>query len=390
MNGDPTSHIYIHIINVPSFEIEIGEIDVIRLDYNSTISTTLQILVEDRTGDTMRPTYLLTLLSVLSSFIGVEAIPTRDNQLVLAEEETPRPLVIWHGLGDTALSSGISSFIEDIKSIHPGIFVHSIQIPLDGSLDDERRAGFWGNAEEQGWAGCEQIETIPELKGGFDGMGFSQGGLFMRFYAQYCNNPPLKNLITFGTPHFGISALIPCPTPPTLSCILAARAARSGIYTSYAQSHIVQAAYFRDTERLDEFWKINKFIRDLNGEKGLGEDQDHDDDDDDDDDDTKQKGRNGSGNGVDKLDNFIAVMFDQDRTVSPAQSSHFSTYSPSNKSEIIPMNEQPMYLGDWIGLRSLDEKRGLVLEHCQGEHMDLGGKGGCGEKMVKDWVGWRG
>nr|XP_019045996.1 palmitoyl-protein thioesterase [Kwoniella bestiolae CBS 10118]OCF24926.1 palmitoyl-protein thioesterase [Kwoniella bestiolae CBS 10118] len=315
----------------------------------------------------MVPIKLFSLAAAILSIAAVLAAPTSNDQLVL-ESKKPRPLVIWHGLGDTALSSGISSFIEDIKSIHPGIFVHSVQIPEGGSLDDERRAGFWGNAEDQGWEGCEQIASIPELEGGFDGMGFSQGGLFLRFYAQYCDGPPMNNLITFGTPHFGISALIPCPTPPTLSCLLAARAARAGIYTPYAQTHIVQAAYFRDTERLDEFWEVNSFIRDLNGEK--------------------EKGKNGSGKGVYGLENFVAVMFDQDRTVSPAQSAHFATYSPSNKTLIIPMDEQPMYTGDWIGLRSLDSKGGLKLEHCPGEHMNLGGEGGCGERMVRDWVGW--
>jgi triacylglycerol esterase/lipase EstA (alpha/beta hydrolase family) len=30
----------------------------------------------------------------------------------------------------------------------------------------------------------------------FDAIGFSQGGLFLRYYAQYCNSPPVKNLIT--------------------------------------------------------------------------------------------------------------------------------------------------------------------------------------------------
>lgn len=29
-----------------------------------------------------------------------------------------------------------------VQTIHPGIFVHSVQIPEDGSPDDERKAGF--------------------------------------------------------------------------------------------------------------------------------------------------------------------------------------------------------------------------------------------------------
>lgn len=129
-------------------------------------------------------------------------------------------------------------------------------------------------------------------------MGFSQGGLFLRYYAQYCNSPPIKNLITFGTPHYGIAALIPCPTPPTLSCLLAARAARSGIYSTWAQTHLVQAAYYRDPARMDEFVETNTFIRDLNGEgRWLA----------------GEKGEKvAGGKGLGGLDNLVAVMFDAD------------------------------------------------------------------------------
>jgi len=73
--------------------------------------------------------------------------------------------------------------------------------------------------------------------------------------------------------------------------------------------------------------------------------------------------------------------------VSPAQSAHFATYTPGNKTQIIPIHDQPLYVDDWIGVRELDEKGGLKLEHCPGEHMDLDG-GDCGMNMVRDWVGW--
>ena len=246
----------------------------------------------------------------------------------------------------------------------------------------------------------------------FDAMGFSQGGLFLRYYAQYCNAPPIRTLITFGTPHYGISALIPCPTPPTVSCLLAARAARSGIYSSWAQTHLVQAAYFRDPARLDEFAEINSFVRDLNAEgKYLA---------------GGRTEREEGGMGLRGLERFIAVMFDADRecilnfgcpgpplsaqppngvlpssptrwrqsrkrpltsgTVSPAQSAHFWTYSPENKTELIPLSEQRLYTEDWIGLRHLHETGALVLDHCPGEHMDLG-TGDCAKRIVEKWVG---
>jgi palmitoyl-protein thioesterase len=192
----------------------------------------------------------------------------------------------------------------------------------------------------------------------------------------------------FGTPHFGISSLIPCPTPPTLTCLVAARAARSGIYTNWSQAHLIQAQYYRDPARIDEFLQVNTFLRDLNGEVPDGD---------------SETSRHLERKSLDGLDNLVAVFFEADRgwnlshrviakawrlgTVSPAQSAHFATYSPDNKTAIIPMHDQPMYKNDWIGLRSLDEKNGLQLESCPGEHMDLD-SGDCGMRMVRDWVGW--
>jgi palmitoyl-protein thioesterase len=33
-------------------------------------------------------------------------------------------------------------FIKDVKHKFPGIYVHSVKIPKDGTFEDERRAGF--------------------------------------------------------------------------------------------------------------------------------------------------------------------------------------------------------------------------------------------------------
>jgi hypothetical protein len=51
-----------------------------------------------------------------------------------------RPLVIWHGLGDTYASSGMDRFQSEVKEMHPGIFIHSIFIDEDPNAD--QRASF--------------------------------------------------------------------------------------------------------------------------------------------------------------------------------------------------------------------------------------------------------
>lgn len=52
---------------------------------------------------------------------------------------------------------------------------------------------------------AEQIANITELKDGFDAIGFSQAGQFLRAYVERHSNPPVHNLITFGAQHMGSS-----------------------------------------------------------------------------------------------------------------------------------------------------------------------------------------
>jgi hypothetical protein len=44
---------------------------------------------------------------------------------------------------------------------------------------------------------CNKLAADPNLKGGFNAIGFSQGGQFLRAYTQRCNNPPVHNILFF-------------------------------------------------------------------------------------------------------------------------------------------------------------------------------------------------
>lgn len=61
----------------------------------------------------------------------------------------------------------------------------------------------YGNVNEQVDFVAEQIANITELKHGFDAIGFSQAGQFLRAYVERYNTPPVHNLITFGAQHMG-------------------------------------------------------------------------------------------------------------------------------------------------------------------------------------------
>ena len=48
---------------------------------------------------------------------------------------SPRPLVVWHGMGDSYASPGMVEFQETVERLHPGIFVHRIFLNEDAEED---------------------------------------------------------------------------------------------------------------------------------------------------------------------------------------------------------------------------------------------------------------
>lgn len=284
-----------------------------------------------------------------------------------------RPLVLWHGLGDSHSSPGMLEFMKLIGEVHPGIFIHSIYIYEDQGED--RKAGFYGNINEQLEIVTQQLVSIPELQRGFDAVGFSQGGQFLRAYVERYNNPAVHNLITFGSQHMGISDLPLCG-PYDLLCQMARVAVRKGVYTAWVQNNLIQAQYYRDPHNYESYLRANHFLPWINNEVEDGR--------------NKTYARN-----LASLDNLVLVMFTEDKMVVPKESAWFGSEAIEDESRlypwqhrfaktIVPMWEQRLYIEDWIGLRELDEQGKIVLTLCNGEHMQIGG---CWRDLIVEYTG---
>jgi len=148
-----------------------------------------------------------------------------------------------------------------------------------------------------------------------------------------------------------------------------------GVYTDYAQENLIQAQYFRDQNNLPKYFEHNRFLTRLNNEVDPSAWN------------TTYKAQFTS------LSNLVLLMFMQDKTVVPKESSWFGSYAAPEESnskardllEIIPMRMQPLYLHDTIGLRTLDESGRVHLESCDAEHMHLPKE--CWEPIVKKYIG---
>ncbi|KAI5123852.1 hypothetical protein M0805_005670 [Coniferiporia weirii] len=303
---------------------------------------------------------------------GAQQIPLSNTALPLGyASDDVRPLVLWHGLGDSYASAGMLEFANLIKGVHPGIFVHSIYI--EENLEADQRAGFYGNVEEQLLDVAAQLAGVPELSRGFDAIGFSQGGQFLRAYVEKFNDPPINNLLTFGSQHMGVADLPLC-RPTDFMCQVARKAARSGVYSPWAQKNLIQAQYYRDPEQLPAYYTANKFLTSINNEIPESVNETY--------------ARN-----LATLSNLVLILFTEDKTVVPKESAWFGSFAPpedeleeaTRSKEIVPMRLQPTYLTDTFGLRTLDKAGGVLLETCIGEHMQI--TEDCWEPLVRRFVG---
>ncbi|CAI7625276.1 unnamed protein product [Penicillium glandicola] len=288
----------------------------------------------------------ITLLATLATSAISVALPWQST--TDADSGTQLPLVIWHGLGDDFEREGLAQVAELAESTNPGTYVHLIRLANDGSGD--RSATFLGNVTEQIalLAADPILSTAPAI----NALGFSQGGQFLRGYIERCNTPPVHNLVTFGSQHNGISEFESCAYTNWV-CKAAEALLRSGRWTSFAQSRVVPAQYFRDPEELDLYLENSNFLADINNER-------------------EAKNETYKRN-LASLNRFAMYMFEEDTVAVPKESAFFSEVNATT-GEITPLHERPIYKEDWLGLKQLGEQGKLDFNTAPGQHMELSDK----------------
>lgn len=300
----------------------------------------------------MRPLALTIILS--SFFASTSALPS-------AVSPSPLPLIIWHGLGDRYDADGLRSTGALAENVHPGTYVYYVRIDEDGSED--RTASFFGNLTSQVEKVCADIKADPKLHTDahgelrVDALGFSQGGQFLRGLLQRCDGLNVRSLVTFGSQHNGIAQFQVCGALDFV-CKGATALIKGNAWTEYVQSHVVPAQYYRTVNEStglasDDYLLGSGFLADVNNERARKSEA------------YKRK--------IAALEKFVMVVFAEDATVIPKESGWFAEVNATS-GEVVPLRNRTMYEEDWLGLRALDEKQGLVFRTVPGKHMELQSK----------------
>ncbi|KAL6079966.1 Palmitoyl-protein thioesterase 1 [Balamuthia mandrillaris] len=259
-----------------------------------------------------------------------------------------RPVVLWHGMGDTCCYSFSMGRIQKmIQTQVPDTYVYSVEI--GGSMVADEIEGFLSNVNDQVDFVCDKVKNDPKLQGGFNAIGFSQGSQFLRAYVERCNDPPVYNLISIGGQHQGVADIPNCVTPNTTICTIVNEVLGFGVYNYFVQRSIVQAQYFKDPLQYDSYLANNIFLPDINNEKAAKNPlyKKH----------------------LTSLNKFVLVKFLRDSMVVPRESEWFGEFAKGSLSTIVPMNETDLYKQDWIGLKTLDQNGKLVFLSVDGDHL---------------------
>jgi len=254
-----------------------------------------------------------------------------------------------HGLSRNFLCNKSMGAVQDqIESSLPGIYVYSIEIG-DNIIIDEI-SGFLANVNDQVQYVCNKLKKNANLTGGFNAIGFSQGGQFLRAYVERCNDPPVHNLITMGGQHQGISDFPECVYVNTTICETVEDLLALGAYNELVQDLVVQAQYYKDPMDIQSYLTYNQFLTDINNEITVN---------------VQYKQRFTS------LNQLVLAMFAYDTTVVPKESEWFGEYQPGNVNIMLSMNETKLYKEDTIGLKTLHQAGKVKFLSVPGNHMQF-------------------
>jgi len=262
----------------------------------------------------------------------------------------PLPVVMWHGMGDTCCNPfSLGQIQKLIEKEIPGIFVHSLQIG-NNSIEDQMNGFFMPIADQIPYA-FNQINAIPQLQNGFNAVGFSQGGQFLRAFVQQYNYPPVNNLITLGGQHQGVYGMPKCPGVNSSLCEVVRKLLDVGAYVPAIQKRLVQAEYWHDAINETNYIEHNEWLPGINNE-------------------LPEKNQTYKTNLM-SLNAFVMVQFTEDTMVQPRSSEYFGFYAPGQDKKEITLQQSQLYQQDWLGLQAMDQQKKLHFIPCVGDHLQF-------------------
>jgi len=199
---------------------------------------------------------------------------------------------------------------------------------------------------------AEFVRSKPELAGGFNVMGLSQGNLILRAYISLYNDPPVFNFISIHGPHAGVASVPQCsPVPNTVLtevCSLLDELIGSEVYTEEIQSHIAQSNYLRLPTQIVNYLAHCAFLPNILDKANENP--------------TIRKN-------FSLLNSLALIMANEDTMLDPKETAWFGAYEDGGWDKVISVEELSFY--ESTGLKDLDKRNRVTRIKTAGNHLQF-------------------
>ncbi|XP_063720986.1 lysosomal thioesterase PPT2-A-like isoform X2 [Symsagittifera roscoffensis] len=249
-----------------------------------------------------------------------------------------RPLVLIHGV--TSSYTEFDTMKKFVKEDYPEIEVFA----LDGNFNDDLSVL---SLLEQVPGFSSLLFNITSTYGDVTLLGFSQGGIVSRGVVQMSDNDNIHTFISLSAPGFGEYGIPPDLPFPFYTKHLTKEEVYHICYRNLGQT-ISVCNYWTDPTEREKYLKYNYYLPPLNNELPHASAQRY------------------KENFL-KLKKLVLVGGPDDGTIIPWQSAHYTFYDKNLT--VLPYYNQPTYIQDSYGLRTLNERGGVDVHMMPGvEH----------------------
>ncbi|CAH8392600.1 unnamed protein product [Eruca vesicaria subsp. sativa] len=273
-----------------------------------------------------RHVLLLTVATVLFSTVPV------SNSI---------PFILFHGIGDKC-SGGVGNFTQLLSNLSgsPGSCME---------IGNGEAASWLMPLMHQASVACEKVKMMKELSQGYNIVAQSQGNLVARGLIEFCDDaPPVINYVSLGGPHAGIAEIPKCSSGPF--CAIAEALMKLEIYNDFVQDHFAPSGYVKIPGEITKYLEHSKYLPKLNNER--------------------PEERNSTiKDRFMSLHNLVLVMFQNDTTLVPKETSWFGYYTDDSFDSLLSTQQTKLYREDWIGLKALDDVGKVKFVNVSGDHL---------------------
>ncbi|KAF5286500.1 hypothetical protein FQR65_LT12583 [Abscondita terminalis] len=257
------------------------------------------------------------------------------------------PVVFWHGFANAYTVKSIEEIKYNLHQIYPEMYVKVLEI--GNTVMDDFVNSVMMHPDKQIEIACGSVLADPNLKDGYIGVGFSQGGLLLRGLAQRCPQPRMIKLITMGSMHQGVYGLPHCGLQHII-CRMIRSVYDRLMYMNFFQNHYVPATYWHNPSNPEEYKLKNSFLTDINNENFINK--------------TYIKNLNA-------LDKFVLVRYTNENFVVPAVSEWFGYFKEDALTVTDTMEDAEMFINDRLGLNRMYQEGKLEFLTVPWDHVEF-------------------